>query len=97
MCWRAWRDLQEADPPDDDLSPIAKTTGTLQAPNFGIALPIGRNAGIRTIDNGQLVRRRAEGKLVIMVRELASEPAPGGASGENVKRDQISAARSANG
>jgi glutamine---fructose-6-phosphate transaminase (isomerizing) len=35
------------------------------------------SAGVCTLDGGQLVRRRAEGKLVNLVRELARDPAPG--------------------
>lgn len=35
------------------------------------------SAGVCTVDGGQLVRRRAEGKLVNLVRELAVNPAPG--------------------
>ncbi|TYC92956.1 glutamine--fructose-6-phosphate transaminase (isomerizing) [Novosphingobium sp. BW1] len=35
------------------------------------------SAGICTVDSGQLVRRRAEGKLANLVRELAGNPAPG--------------------
>jgi glucosamine--fructose-6-phosphate aminotransferase (isomerizing) len=35
------------------------------------------SAGICTLHGGQLVRRRAEGKLVNLERELAREPAPG--------------------
>ena len=35
------------------------------------------SAGVCTIDGGQLVRRRAEGKLANLVRELAHSPAPG--------------------
>ncbi|WP_353228539.1 glutamine--fructose-6-phosphate transaminase (isomerizing) [Novosphingobium sp.] len=35
------------------------------------------SAGVCTIDNGQLVRRRAEGKLNNLVIELARNPAPG--------------------
>ncbi|KHL26502.1 glucosamine--fructose-6-phosphate aminotransferase [Croceibacterium mercuriale] len=35
------------------------------------------SAGVCTIDNGQLVRRRAEGKLINLAGELAREPAPG--------------------
>jgi glucosamine--fructose-6-phosphate aminotransferase (isomerizing) len=35
------------------------------------------SAGVCTIDNGQLVRRRAEGKLANLVRELAVNPASG--------------------
>ncbi len=35
------------------------------------------SAGICTLDGGQLVRRRAEGKLANLVREVAANPAPG--------------------
>ncbi|MEZ5737158.1 MAG: glutamine--fructose-6-phosphate transaminase (isomerizing) [Novosphingobium sp.] len=35
------------------------------------------SAGICTVDGGQLIRRRAEGKLVNLVNELAREPAAG--------------------
>ena len=35
------------------------------------------SAGICTVHNGALVRRRAEGKLVNLVREVAAHPAPG--------------------
>ncbi len=35
------------------------------------------SAGVCTIDGGVLVRRRAEGKLTNLVRELAAHPAPG--------------------
>ncbi|MDG5748833.1 glutamine--fructose-6-phosphate transaminase (isomerizing) [Qipengyuania sp. XHP0207] len=35
------------------------------------------SAGICTIDDGQLVRRRAEGKLANLIGVLAEEPAPG--------------------
>src|SRR5690242_10011366 len=35
------------------------------------------SAGICTLQDGQLIRRRAEGKLVNLVRELAVNPAPG--------------------
>ena len=35
------------------------------------------SAGICTVDDGQLVRRRAEGKLGNLVKELARHPAPG--------------------
>ena len=35
------------------------------------------SAGVCTIDNGQLVRRRAQGKLNNLVEELAGNPAPG--------------------
>ena len=35
------------------------------------------SAGICTVDAGQLVRRRAEGKLANLVHELAGNPAPG--------------------
>jgi glucosamine--fructose-6-phosphate aminotransferase (isomerizing) len=35
------------------------------------------SAGLCTVDGGQLVRRRAEGKLANLVRELAADPAPG--------------------
>ncbi|MCC7394791.1 MAG: glutamine--fructose-6-phosphate transaminase (isomerizing) [Sphingomonadaceae bacterium] len=35
------------------------------------------SAGICTVDGGQLVRRRAEGKLANLVREVAGNPAPG--------------------
>ncbi len=35
------------------------------------------SAGVCTIDNGQLVRRRAQGKLKNLVGELAGNPAPG--------------------
>lgn len=35
------------------------------------------SAGVCTLDQGQLVRRRAEGKLNNLVRELARDPAPG--------------------
>ncbi|MEP6786146.1 MAG: glutamine--fructose-6-phosphate transaminase (isomerizing) [Sphingomonadales bacterium] len=35
------------------------------------------SAGICTVENGQLIRRRAEGKLVNLARVLAGDPAPG--------------------
>ncbi|WP_095012887.1 glutamine--fructose-6-phosphate transaminase (isomerizing) [Tsuneonella mangrovi] len=35
------------------------------------------SAGVCTVHDGKLVRRRAEGKLANLVRELASSPAPG--------------------
>ena len=35
------------------------------------------SAGVCTADNGQLIRRRAPGKLLALVRELARDPAPG--------------------
>src|SRR6476646_387581 len=35
------------------------------------------SAGVCTVDHGQLIRRRAEGKLANLVRVLASDPAPG--------------------
>jgi glucosamine--fructose-6-phosphate aminotransferase (isomerizing) len=35
------------------------------------------SAGVCTVDGGQLVRRRAEGKLVNLARTLAVDPAPG--------------------
>jgi glucosamine--fructose-6-phosphate aminotransferase (isomerizing) len=35
------------------------------------------SAGVCTLHGGQLVRRRAEGKLINLVRELARDPAPG--------------------
>ncbi|MGF7153042.1 glutamine--fructose-6-phosphate transaminase (isomerizing) [Novosphingobium gossypii] len=35
------------------------------------------SAGVCTLDDGQLVRRRAEGKLMNLVKELAGNPAPG--------------------
>ncbi|HVR92062.1 MAG TPA: glutamine--fructose-6-phosphate transaminase (isomerizing) [Novosphingobium sp.] len=35
------------------------------------------SAGVCTLNDGQLVRRRAEGKLVNLVHELARHPAPG--------------------
>lgn len=35
------------------------------------------SAGICTVENGQLIRRRAEGKLVNLARVLAADPAPG--------------------
>ena len=35
------------------------------------------SAGVCTVDGGELVRRRAEGKLGNLVRELARNPAPG--------------------
>ena len=35
------------------------------------------SAGVCTVQDGQLVRRRAEGKLANLVSELASNPAPG--------------------
>ena len=35
------------------------------------------SAGVCTVHDGQLVRRRAEGKLVNLARALAAEPAPG--------------------
>ncbi|MCP5386477.1 MAG: glutamine--fructose-6-phosphate transaminase (isomerizing) [Novosphingobium sp.] len=35
------------------------------------------SAGVCTADNGQLIRRRAPGKLIALVRELARDPAPG--------------------
>lgn len=35
------------------------------------------SAGVCTVENGQLIRRRAQGKLVNLVDELARDPAPG--------------------
>lgn len=35
------------------------------------------SAGVCTIDNGELVRRRAQGKLINLVTELEGNPAPG--------------------
>ena len=35
------------------------------------------SAGVCTVDGGQLIRRRAPGKLVNLVHELARDPAPG--------------------
>ena len=35
------------------------------------------SAGVCTIHDGQLIRRRAPGKLIALVRELAQHPAPG--------------------
>lgn len=35
------------------------------------------SAGVCTVDGGELIRRRAQGKLVNLVRELARDPAPG--------------------
>jgi glucosamine--fructose-6-phosphate aminotransferase (isomerizing) len=35
------------------------------------------SAGLCTVHDGQLIRRRAQGKLVNLVRELARDPAPG--------------------
>jgi glucosamine--fructose-6-phosphate aminotransferase (isomerizing) len=35
------------------------------------------SAGVCTLDDGQLIRRRASGKLINLVRELARDPAPG--------------------
>jgi glucosamine--fructose-6-phosphate aminotransferase (isomerizing) len=35
------------------------------------------SAGVCTIDGGQLIRRRAEGKLANLMREVAGNPAPG--------------------
>jgi glucosamine--fructose-6-phosphate aminotransferase (isomerizing) len=35
------------------------------------------SAGVCTVHDGQLIRRRAQGKLVNLVRELARDPAPG--------------------
>jgi glucosamine--fructose-6-phosphate aminotransferase (isomerizing) len=35
------------------------------------------SAGVCTVDNGQLIRRRAPGKLINLVHELAEHPAPG--------------------
>ncbi len=35
------------------------------------------SAGICTVQGGELIRRRAEGKLMNLVRELARDPAPG--------------------
>ncbi len=35
------------------------------------------SAGICTVYDGELIRRRAPGKLVNLVRELAAHPAPG--------------------
>ncbi len=35
------------------------------------------SAGVATVHDGQLVRRRAEGKLINLVKELAGNPAPG--------------------
>jgi glucosamine--fructose-6-phosphate aminotransferase (isomerizing) len=35
------------------------------------------SAGLCTVDGGQLVRRRAQGKLANLVKELAAHPAPG--------------------
>ncbi len=35
------------------------------------------SAGVCTVENGQLIRRRAQGKLINLVNELARDPAPG--------------------
>ena len=35
------------------------------------------SAGVCTVDHGELIRRRAPGKLIHLVRELAEHPAPG--------------------
>ena len=35
------------------------------------------SAGVCTVEDGQLIRRRAEGKLGNLVKELAGNPAPG--------------------
>ncbi|MGN6499427.1 MAG: glutamine--fructose-6-phosphate transaminase (isomerizing), partial [Tsuneonella sp.] len=35
------------------------------------------SAGVCTVDGGQLIRRRAQGKLANLVKELAAHPAPG--------------------
>ena len=35
------------------------------------------SAGVCTLHDGEMVRRRAEGKLSNLVRELAEHPAPG--------------------
>jgi glutamine---fructose-6-phosphate transaminase (isomerizing) len=35
------------------------------------------SAGVCTVEDGQLIRRRAEGKLINLMRELDSHPAPG--------------------
>src|SRR3546814_4505916 len=35
------------------------------------------SAGVCTVEGGTLIRRRAEGKLANLVRELATNPAPG--------------------
>ena len=35
------------------------------------------SAGVCTLDGGEMIRRRAEGKLANLVRELAANPAPG--------------------
>ncbi|GGZ01870.1 glutamine--fructose-6-phosphate transaminase (isomerizing) [Novosphingobium colocasiae] len=35
------------------------------------------SAGVCTVENGQLIRRRAEGKLLNLVKALAVDPAPG--------------------
>src|SRR3546814_11967350 len=35
------------------------------------------SAGVCTVEGGQLIRRRAEGKLGNLVKELAGHPAPG--------------------
>lgn len=35
------------------------------------------SAGVCTLDGGQMIRRRAEGKLANLIRELAAHPAPG--------------------
>ncbi|KHK91801.1 glutamine--fructose-6-phosphate transaminase (isomerizing) [Novosphingobium malaysiense] len=35
------------------------------------------SAGVCTVHDGQLIRRRAQGKLINLVRELAKDPAPG--------------------
>ncbi|MBO9517001.1 MAG: glutamine--fructose-6-phosphate transaminase (isomerizing) [Porphyrobacter sp.] len=35
------------------------------------------SAGVCTVENGQLIRRRAQGKLVNLMNELARDPAPG--------------------
>lgn len=35
------------------------------------------SAGVCTVEGGQLIRRRASGKLINLVRELAGNPAPG--------------------
>ncbi|PZQ55810.1 MAG: glutamine--fructose-6-phosphate transaminase (isomerizing) [Novosphingobium pentaromativorans] len=35
------------------------------------------SAGVCTVENGQLIRRRAQGKLINLVNELGRDPAPG--------------------
>ena len=52
------------------------------------------SAGVCTVDDGRLIRRRAEGKLNNLVKELAGNPAPG-TVGRPTRKRKASAASSA--